>query len=55
MFFKPQPGLGLQYPIYAGMLLSIACQGTHDSGWKKQKRTKNCVDKVIVWLLPSEL
>ena len=31
MFFKPQPGLGLQYPICADMLLSLACQRTQDS------------------------
>ena len=49
MFFKPQPGLGLKCPICAGLLLSIACQGTQGSGWKKQKRT-NYVKKVIVRL-----
>ena len=32
MFFKPQPGLGLQCPICANLLLSIACQGTQGSG-----------------------
>ena len=32
MFFKPQPGLGPQCPICAGMLLSIACEGTQESG-----------------------
>ena len=47
MFFKPQPGLGPQCPICAGMLLSIACQGTQESGRKKQKITKNYADKVI--------
>ena len=48
MFFKPQPGLGPQCPICADMLLSIACQGTQESGRKKQKRTKNYADKVII-------
>ena len=32
MFFKPQPGLGLQCAICADILLSIACQGKQDSG-----------------------
>ena len=50
MFFKPQPGLGPQCPICAGadMLLSIACQRTQESGWKKQKRTKTYADQVII-------
>ena len=30
------------------MLLSIACQGTQESGWKKQKIRKNYADKVII-------
>ena len=41
MPFKPQPGLDPQCPICADMLLSIACQGTQESGRKKQKRAKN--------------
>ena len=48
MFFKPQPGLGPQCPICPDMLLSIACQGTQESGGKKQKRTKIYADKVII-------
>ena len=32
MVFKLRPGLGLQCPICADMLLSIACQGTQGSG-----------------------
>ena len=48
MFFKPQPGLGPQSPICVDMLLGIACQGTQESGLKKQKRTKNYADKVII-------
>ena len=48
MFFKPQPGLGPQCPIFAEMFLSIACQGTQESDSKKQKRAKNYVDKVII-------
>ena len=55
MFFKPQPVLSPQGPICADMLLSIACQGTQESGSKKQKITKNYVDKVIIrfTLLPT--
>ena len=30
MFFKPQPGLGLQCPICADLLLSIVCQTKQD-------------------------
>ena len=48
MFFEPRPGLCPQCPICADMLLSIACQRTQESGWKKQKRTKNYADKVII-------
>ena len=51
MFFKPHPGLRLPCPICADMLLNIVCQGAQDSGWKKQKRTKNYADKVVVKLL----
>ena len=32
ILFKPQPGLGPQCPICAGMFLSIACKGTQESG-----------------------
>ena len=32
MFFKPQPGLGPQCPVCAGISLRIACQGTQESG-----------------------
>ena len=55
MFFKPQPDLDPQCPICAGMLLSIACKETQESGWKQQKITKNYADKVIIrfFLLPT--
>ena len=48
MFFKPQRGLGPQCPICDDMLLSIACQGTQESGRRKQKITKNYAGKVII-------
>ena len=40
--------IGPQCPICADMLLSIACQRTQESGWKKQKRTKHYAGKVII-------
>ena len=53
MFFKPQPGLGSQCLICAGMLLGIACQAKENKALckKKTEKNKNYVNKVIVWLL----
>ena len=57
MFFKPQPGLGLQYPICADMLLSTAsCHGAQLAlVERKRKEKKNSAksESQVVTLLPA--
>ena len=42
MFFEPQPGLGPQYPVCAGMILSIAARENKILAKRNRKEQKLC-------------